>query len=253
MSYLYNLILHNPLLNALAFFYDTIAAHDLGLSIIFLTILIRLILFPLFQRITRHQLIMQELQPHLAKIKETHKEDMEKQAHATMELFKEHKVNPFAGFFLTFLQLPILIALYQIFRHIFDANAFAHLYSFVHAPETLGHTLLGLLNLQNPSILLVGLAAVLTYVQTRMSLPKPQPGVVQDSAAKMAGNMAFIGPILIAVIFYKLPSALSLYLVTTTVFSIIQQTIITRQLKHEKLERIRNAAGSQDGVERLQG
>ncbi len=239
MKYLYYLLLRNPLLNILVFFYNTIAAHDLGLAIIFLTVLIRIILFPLFQSITRHQLVMQELQPKLEKIKIDHKDNPENQVKATMDLFKEHKVNPFSGLFLTLIQLPILLALYSIFRHVFDADIFTNLYSFVGNPGTLNHSLLGLINLQNPSILLVGLAAVLQYIQTRLLLPKPQPGV-DSSAAQMGKMMTYIGPIFIFFIFSRLPSALSLYLVTTTLFSIAQQTFINRKLQHEKLAGVRN-------------
>lgn len=239
MKSLYYLLLRDPLLNILVFFYNTVAAQDLGLAIIFLTVLIRIILFPLFQNITRHQLVMQELQPKLEKIKVDHKDSPEKQVQATMNLFKEHKVNPFSGLFLTLIQLPILLALYSIFNHIFDPGIFDNLYSFVGHPGTLNNTLLGLINLQNPSILLVGLAAILQYVQTKLILPPVQPGV-ESSAAQMGKIMMYIGPIFIFVIFSRLPAALSLYLITTTLFSIAQQTFINRKLKHEKLAGVRN-------------
>jgi YidC/Oxa1 family membrane protein insertase len=248
MIYLYNEILFRPLLNLMVFFYNTIAFKDLGLAIILLTVLIRLILYPLFQRITRHQLVMQELQPKLARIREEHKDNPEKQTHATLELFRENKVNPFSGFFLMLVQFPVLIALYQIFQKIFSADIFARLYSFVPAPGELHVNFLGLINLQNSSILLVGLAAILQYVQTRLSLPKLEPGKELSATEKATRNMAFIGPIIIALVFAKLPAALALYLVATTAFSIFQQQLINRQLQHEKLERIRNGAGGKNGV-----
>lgn len=244
MSYLYHTFLYDPFLNVLIYFYNTIAGQDLGISIILLTVLIRVILFPLFQKMTRYQFLMQELQPKLKRIQEEHKDDLEKQSLATMALFQEHKVNPFMSFFLTFIQLPILIALYQIFQHVFDADAFSRLYSFVQTPGELNATLLGLLNLQKSSILLVCLAAVLQYLQIRFSMPKPEPG----KPAGPNAYIAFIGPILILVVFLKLPAALALYLITTTLFSIGQQALINRQLKHEKLARLHNGPGGSNGV-----
>lgn len=245
MKYLYNTLVYYPLLNALVFFYNTIALHDLGLAIIFLTLLIRVILYPLFARMTRHQLVMQGLQPRLQKIREEHKDSQEKQAHATMALFRENKVNPFSGLFLMIVQLPILIALYQIFVHVFDADAFTGLYSFVARPGALNTNFLGLINLQERSIVLVSLAAVLQFVQTKMSLPKQNgaPGA-GDAAAKMGSQMAYIGPVIILLVFANLPAALSVYLIVTTVFSIFQHIFIHRQLEresaHEKLAGIRN-------------
>lgn len=248
MKHLYLTLLYNPFLNILVFFYNTIAGHNLGFAIIFLTILIRILLFPIFQKVTRYQLVMQELQPKLKLIQEQHKDDLQKQSLATMALFQEHKVNPFMSFFLTFVQFPILIALYQIFQHIFDDNAFSGLYSFVATPSELNTSFLGLLNLENRSILLVSLAAVLQYLQIKLSLPKKDPKQPATAASSMMANMAFIGPIIIMVVFINLPAALSVYLITTTLFSIAQQAFINRQLNHEKLERLHNGTGGKDGV-----
>ena len=68
MSWLYHTLFHDPLLNGLVFLYQTVALEDLGLAIILLTILIRIILFPVFQKSVRYQMAMQEIQPKLKKI-----------------------------------------------------------------------------------------------------------------------------------------------------------------------------------------
>ena len=230
MSYLYNLILYQPLLNALIFFYQTIAFKDLGLAIIFLTVLIRLVLFPIFHKSAEHQMIMQQLQPKLKKIQEEHKHDKERQVKATMELYKNHKINPFSGFFLLLVQLPVLIALYQIFFNISKPEAFVgKFYSFIEAPANLGTIFLGLINLNERSILMVVLAAIAQYFQGKLALPKNQ-SEGEDKAAKLGRQMVIVGPIITLVIFVNLPSAVSLYWLTTSIFSIFQQILINRKL-----------------------
>jgi len=235
MAYIYNLILYQPLLNALIFFYNTIALHDLGLSIIFLTILIRAILYPIFQKSVRHQTVMQRLQPKLKKIQEDHKNDREKQTQAMMALYKEHKINPFSGFLLLLVQLPILIALYQIFIRSLKPNFLVGLYGFVPAPASIHATLFGLINLDQRSILMVGLAALAQYFQAKLALPKVSSGQAPTAAEKMSRQMVFMGPVLTLVIFYGFPAAVSLYWFVTSLFSIFQQIIINKQLAHGEM------------------
>jgi YidC/Oxa1 family membrane protein insertase len=233
---IYNLVLKQPLFNTLVFLYNTIAFEDLGLAIIFLTILIRLILFPLFQKSTRHQMVMQEIQPKMKKLQEEHKKDMQKQSEAMMALYKEHRINPFSGIGLLFLQLPILIALFGIFSDIFSPEAMDTLYSFVARPTELHTSFLGLLNLTESNLVVVGLAALLQYVQMHMIFPKKAPGEPLSPEDKMSRNMACIGPVITIAVFYNFPAAIGLYWVVTTLFSIGQQYFITKQLHKEKNE-----------------
>lgn len=234
MAYLYHAILYQPLLNALVFFYNTIAFQDFGLSIVYLTVLIRLILFPLFHKGARHQAIMQRLQPELKKIQELHRGNKVKQAEATMEVYRKNEVNPFAPFVLLLVQLPILIALYQIFLKSFSPEFLSGLYSFVEAPTKIEPTSLGLIDLAKPSILMVGLAALAQYFQGRLALPKSEKGKLLSQAEKIGRQMVYVGPVLTLVIFYKLPAAIGLYWVVTSLFSIVQQIIINRQLESTK-------------------
>src|SRR4051812_24367868 len=85
-------LLYKPLLNVLFLFYAILPVKDLGLAIILLTIVIRLILFPSYLSNLRSSQKMRELQPHLNALKEKHKGDQQKQAEATMALYKEHRV-----------------------------------------------------------------------------------------------------------------------------------------------------------------
>ena len=235
MKYFYDAIFYQPLLNALIFFYNTVAFQDLGLAIIFLTVLVRLVLFPVFQKSVRHQAVMQRLQPKLKKAQEEHKHDREKQTQAMMALYREHRVNPFSGFFLLLIQLPILIAVYYIFLNSLKPDFLVGLYSFVGAPPTISHFFLGLIDLGRPSILMVGLAAIAQYFQGKLALPKPEKGQEPTQAEQIGRRMVFIGPLITLGIFYNLPAAVSLYWIVTSAFSVLQQIIVNRQLAHGEL------------------
>ncbi len=229
----YTEAIFRPILNALIFLYQSVAFHDLGLAIILLTILIRLLLYPLFHKGVRYQMVMQHLQPKIKKIQDEHKGNYEKQTQALMALYKEHEVNPFSGFLLLLVQLPVLIALYHVFLSAGKPEVLAQLYSFVNAPEALNSMLFGLINLQKQNIVMVGLAAVAQYFQGRLSLP-PQTGEL-SAAEKATRRMIYITPVITLVIFMSLPAAISLYWLVTTLFSIGQQVIINRQLRNGKL------------------
>ena len=134
MVHLFNVILYQPLYNILIWFYNVIPGHDIGLAILAVTILVKLILLPFSFQSVRSQKAMQELQPKLEALKNKFKGEKEKLAAETMKLYKENKVNPFSGCLPLLIQLPILIALYQVFLKGFDPGRLSFLYSkhFVH-------------------------------------------------------------------------------------------------------------------------
>ena len=226
MIYLYDLIFYKPILNALVFFYQTIAFHDFGISIILTTLLIRFVLYPLFHKGAHQQAVMQRIQPKIKKIQELHKDDREKQTKALMELYKEHGVNPVSSFLLLLVQLPILIALYGIIRSGIGQTQIDMLYFFIQKPTFITHSLLGIVNLENKNLILVVLAAIAQYVQAKMMLYTPKPGTVLSPAEKMGRQMAIIGPLITIFIFYNLPSAVGLYWLVASIFAIGQQYIV---------------------------
>ncbi|MBM3256876.1 MAG: YidC/Oxa1 family membrane protein insertase [Candidatus Liptonbacteria bacterium] len=232
MEYLYNTFLYHPFLNALVLLYNTVAFQDLGIAIIFLTILIRVVLFPLFQKSVRHQAVMQRLQPEIKKIQVKYPKDREQQAKEMLALYKSHQLNPFSGFFLLLIQLPVLIALYQVFVSISDPQTLAHgIYPFVQIPAELKATFLGLINLKAQSIFMVGLAAFAQYLQGRAALPPHAPGDSLSDAERMGRNMVYIAPILTLLIFWSFPAAVSLYWLVSSMVSIGQQVIVNRELR----------------------
>ena len=122
IGYVWNLILYQPLLNALAFLVSVLPGGDVGLAVILLTILVKVILFPLARKSIESQAEMNVLAPKLQKIKESGA-TKEEQATQTFELYKKYKVNPFSGCLLLLIQIPIIFALllsvYQFFVSLF--------------------------------------------------------------------------------------------------------------------------------------
>jgi len=231
-------IIYVPLLNFLVLIYEHISFDDFGVAIIILTIIIRIILYPIFFKSFKNQTILQRLQPEIQKIQHDHKDSQEKKARALMELYKKHRVNPFSNFGFLLIQMPILIALYWLLRDLSLETILPDLYSFIPKPETINYLFLGLINLQNPNVILVVLAAVGQYIQGKLALGRMPASKISDKdnptaimAKSMGKTMMFLGPLMTLLIFYRLPSALSLYWTITSVFSIIQQIIINKQLK----------------------
>jgi YidC/Oxa1 family membrane protein insertase len=118
MGNIFNTLLINPIINILLAVYHILLSlhvpYALGFSIIVLTLVIRLVLYPLMAAQLRASKKMQDLQPHLNNLKEKHKGDNKKLQEAQMALYKEHGVNPAAGCLPLLIQFPLLIALYQV-------------------------------------------------------------------------------------------------------------------------------------------
>jgi YidC/Oxa1 family membrane protein insertase len=113
ISSLFTTVLYQPLFNALVFIYDIIPV--LGITIIIITVIIRVILLPLSKKAIESQKKMQELQPELKEIQEKYKNDKQKKGEEMMKLYKKRKINPAAGCLPLIIQLVILIALYRVF------------------------------------------------------------------------------------------------------------------------------------------
>src|SRR3989344_3474546 len=126
---IFNNFLVYPLLNLLVYFYNYIP--DIGIVIILLTIFIRLLLLPSFHKGLRHQKELQDLQPKMNEIREKHKDNKERQAKALLELYSVHKVIPLNSCLPLIVQLPVLIALYQVFIQSLNGEPLRGLYSFV--------------------------------------------------------------------------------------------------------------------------
>ncbi|MFA6533166.1 MAG: YidC/Oxa1 family membrane protein insertase, partial [Patescibacteria group bacterium] len=170
LSNIWNTVLYQPLLNALAFLVSIIPGGDVGLAVIILTILVKIILFPLSQKSIESQAQMNILTPELNKIKASGA-SKEEQARQTFELYKQHKTNPFSGCLLVLIQIPIIFALYYVFYKGINFES-GLLYSFIHIPEHVNMVFLGILDITEKSLVLAILAGVSQYLQAHF-MPKP--------------------------------------------------------------------------------
>ncbi|MCH8741345.1 membrane protein insertase YidC [Patescibacteria group bacterium] len=227
----FNVILFQPLFNALVLLYIYLPGRDFGVAVIVLTFLTRIIFYPLGMKAIKSQKELSELQPKIKEVQEQYKNDKQKQSKALMELYKKEKINPFSGCLPILIQLPILIALYQVFWKGLQPEAMANLYSFVQFPGVIDPTLFGLLNLSTPSLGLAIAAGILQFFQTKMLAPLQKSSGGQkkgtsDFSQLMQKQMLYFFPIFTVVILLRLPSAIALYWLVTSMFSIFQQYLV---------------------------
>lgn len=242
LSSLWNEVFIRPLTNLLIFLTNTIPGHDLGIAIIVLTIIIRFILYPLSKKAIVNQRAMQAFQPELDKIKEKYKDDKDKQTKETLAFYQKHKINPLSSCLPLLIQMPILIALYWVFRRATAGTIDQLLYSFVKKPDVLNIRFLGIVDLTKPELyVLPVLAGATQFLQSWMILRQAKKddkrmGIKaktgpQDATTMITKQMNYIFPIITVIFAASLPAAISLYWVATNLFSIGQQYII---MKNEK-------------------
>jgi len=229
---IFNTILYYPLLNILFLLYYYLPGKDLGIAVIVLTILIKLIFYPLGAQALKSQKAMSEIQPKIKEIQEKYKDDKEKQTKVIMEFYKEKKINPFSGCLPLLIQLPIFIALYQVFQKGLRPEAITNLYSFISHPAQIDPTFLGIVNLSQPSMFLAVLAGVSQYFQLKTAPQGPKlKQKTSDISQMMSKQMTYFLPIFALIICLKLPSAIALYWSVMTIFTILQQYFTLKRLK----------------------
>lgn len=229
---IFNTILYQPLLNILVVLYTYLPGQDFGIAVIVLTVLVKLVFYPLGSLAIKSQKNLSTLQPKIKELQEKYKDNKEKQMKAVMELYKKEKVNPFSGCLPILVQLPVLIALYQVFRIGFQEEQVTNaLYSFISNPGALDPSFLGLVDLSGPNTYIAILAGSMQYIQVKMSLQKTQQkeGKKPDFANIMQKQMLYFFPVFTVFILFGLPSAIGLYWVVTTLFSIGQQYVIFKK------------------------
>jgi len=238
MSYLYNVFIFNPLYNSLIYLMDVFSWVDAGIAVIILTIIVRLILFPLSKKAIITQVRMKEIEPELNKIKLT-VSDKQQQAVKVMALYKEKKVNPFSSFLVLFIQIPIIYALYSIFINSgLPVVKSALLYSFVSIPIVNMH-FLGFLDIGVRSIPLSVVAAVVQFLQLHFSLAaapatSKSSNSQADIAQNMMRNMKYVIPFVVFFISYKISAVVALYLTVSSLFTLVQELVVRKHLKNHQ-------------------
>ncbi len=240
-SFLYHTIFYQPIYNLLVLSAVFMPNQDVGLSIVVVTIVLRVITLPLMHRSVVTQRKLKELEPKIQALRDTHKNNTQEQGVKIMALYKEHGVNPFSGFATLLLQIPIIFALYQVVQNI--AIVPALLYSFTPVPTVLNIQFLGVLDITQPSIALAILAGVFQFFQAKYAmpdLPKPPAGEKSsfgsDFSRTMQLQMKYFLPLVIVFIGYTLPAAVSLYWVANSGLALVHELYVKRKAEGVKLE-----------------
>jgi len=203
-----------------------------GWAIILLTLIVKVVLWPLTHKSYKSMKEMQKLQPKIKELKEKCKGDNKKLQEATMKLYKEHGVNPMSGCLPMLLQMPILFALFTALRNtILLRNAPFWIIPGKWIQNLSGPDHLATLPRSFPIIgnqvnilpLLMGLTF---YLQQKFT---PQAPAASDQAAQQQKMMATLMPALFTLMFYTLPSGLNLYFTLSTIITIVQQGAIARK------------------------
>jgi YidC/Oxa1 family membrane protein insertase len=263
---LWNQLLVWPILNVLMAFYKLFEflhiPGPLGFAVIGLTIVIRLLLYPLMAAQLRSAKKMAKIKPHMDALAAKHKGDKQALQQAQMALYKEHGVNPAAGCLPLLIQMPVLIALYNVFYQLLNngnlTKVISEINQIVYLPilkiTTLDLNFFGVNLGIKPAqfqkygyfLLLVPLiTAALQWWQTKLMMattPKtaitPNPSSVpqggtsagkEDMAADMQKQMAVITPLMFGYFAYQFPLGLALYWNVFGLFGILQQIAINKE------------------------
>jgi len=197
-----------PMLRSLQFFYKYV--RNYGFAIILLTLLIRLLTFPLQYKSIKSMKKMQTVQPELAKIKEKYKDNPQRMQQESMALFKRAGANPISGCFPMLLQMPIFFAFYSVLRESIEL---------VNAP------FIGWiqdLSSKDPYYVIPILMALAMFMQQRLT-PSPSTDPTQKKV------MMFM-PVIFGLFMLNLPSGLTLYILVSTLFGIGQQLLVFKRM-----------------------
>ena len=195
-----------PLLHILKFFYSFVG--NFGVAIIVLTVIIKLLFWPLTQKSYSSMKAMQRLQPEMAKIREKFKNDRERLNREMMGLYKEHRVNPLGGCLPMVVQIPVFFALYKVLLNSIELR---------HAPFALWLTDL---STKDPYYITPLVMGATMFIQQKMT-----PSTMDLTQAKIFMFM----PIIFTFLFLNFPSGLVIYWLVNNLLTILQQYFINRK------------------------
>ncbi len=195
-----------------------------GISIILLTMLVRLIMFPIGRKQAMMAKKMQDLQPILAEVKEKYKDDKEALTRETMAVWKRNKVNPAAGCLPALIQMPIFVGLWQSLNNSVALRHSSFLYiRDLAAPDMMFRFPFDVPFLGQYFNLLPFLVVALMLVQTKLFAPPPT-----TPEAEMNQKMMKYMMVVMAVMFYKVPSGLGLYFITSSLWQICERLLLPK-------------------------
>lgn len=269
---MFNVFIVQPIYNLLVAIYGLLPGHDLGVSLIVFTVLIRLAMWPLLKKQLRQNRVMQSLKPDLKKIKTAAAGDKQKEGRLMMELYKEKGISPFGTIGITLVQLPIFIGVFQAARklteHIDTIGTFTYgfvqripyIASVIENNANFNFKAFGFIDLSKrainggeiyiPIMIIAVAATIFQYFQSKQIMPtsgekKKLRDILRSSAtsgkqpeqddisAAMGSSMLFLMPILTMLFAVSAQGPMVMYLFAASVIGIIQQTIILRKDKDD--------------------
>lgn len=195
-----------PLLRFLKLIYSYTGNY--GYAIILVTLIIKIIFFPLANKSYKSMKEMQKLSPLMTELREKYKDDKERMSREVMELYKKHRVNPLSGCLPMIIQIPVFIALYRVLMNAIELR---------HAPF---HFWIADLSAKDPYYVTPLLMGLTMFLQQKMSPSVPDP--TQQKVMMMM-------PVIFTFMFMNLPSGLVLYWLVNNVLSIAQQYYIIKR------------------------
>ena len=240
IGYLFNLIFTYPIFNGLVLLYHLFG--DFALSIIVLTLVIKLLLFPLTLKQLKSMKATQALQPQMQEVRKKYAKDQQAQAQAMQALYKEYGVNPLSGCLPLLVQLPVLYGMYGAFRTMLDTHKLVDLNNIIYPfiphfdkfPNVylnwfsfINHSWVISLAQPDPTHILPIIAGLATFIQLRMSQPKVAPGAPTDPSSQSMKMMQYIMPLITVFFGWTFPAGLALYWTVSTVFQAVQQFFVT--------------------------
>jgi len=219
----------------IVFFYSF--THNYGIAIILMTVLIRVILYPLMQKQMVSMREMQKIQPLMKAVQDKSKNDKERLNKELMALYKEHKVNPMSGCLPLLIQMPILILLFQVLREfntkiyaVYNGNPGFLWLKDLSLPDQLiqlpGSGIFGIQYLGIMPFLIGGSM----YIQQKMTTSPGGTGKGGGSSEQTQKMMTIMMPLMIGFMSFTLPSGLTLYWFTSTLLGIGQQYLINKKM-----------------------
>ena len=209
MDFLANIV--QQVLTVLYNFTESVGIPNLGLAIVIMTIIIKLIMYPLTQKQIQSTKAMMELQPKMKALQEKYKDDKQRLNMELANLYKTEGVNPLAGCLPLLIQMPIMIG---IFYGIRDYDYAAH-------PEIVTSFLwLKDISLADPTYILPVLSALTTFIQTKQTMP--------DTGNAQGKIMGYFMPLFIGYISLTFPAGLVLYWVVMNIMQIAQQALMNK-------------------------
>jgi len=225
MSNLYQLLIYQPLFNLLIFFYN-LCGNNLGWSVIVVTFLLRLLLWPWYQKNAFTQRLLSRLQSKFSDIQKKYKSDPQQQTKEMMALYRQYKINPSGLFLFMVVQFVLLYALFRLFQNILAKPNFnIFLYHFISAPASISTHFFGL-DLAQPNFILAIILALAQHLQSKISFKT----IAANKMTRLNQSLVlYFMPAFIFVIYLKLPAILGLYWFIMVLFGFIQETIANRQ------------------------